>query len=41
MVWHGVGGDCHCDMVQDRLPAFWNDDTLISIDELEISEVDV
>ena len=28
-------------MVQDRLPAFQNGDTLISVDQLEISEMDV
>ena len=33
VAWHGV--------VQDRLPAFQNGDALITVDRLEISEVDV
>ena len=28
-------------MVQDRLPAFWNGDVLVSVDQFRISEVDV
>ena len=41
--WRGMGGARHCSMVQvqDQLPAFWNGDALVSVDELEISEADV
>ena len=41
VAWRGVGGARHRGMVQDRLPAFWNGDALISVDQLEISEADV
>ena len=43
LAWHGVGGARHCSMVQvqDQLPAFWNGNALVSVDQLEISEVDV
>ena len=38
MAWRGMGGACHHGMVQDWLPAFQNDNALVSVDELEISE---
>ena len=42
MAWHGVvwRGARHCGMVQDQLPAFRNGDTLVSLDQLEVSEAD-
>ena len=36
-----MGGARHRGMVQDRLPAFWNGDALVSVDQFEISEADV
>ena len=36
-----MGGAHHRGMVQDQLPAFWNGDALVSVDQLEISEADV
>jgi len=40
MAWRGMGGAHHHGMLQDWLPAFQNDNALVSVDELEISEVD-
>ena len=40
-MWRGMGGACHCGMVQDQLPAFRNSDALISVDQFKISEADV
>ena len=40
-VWGGMGGARHRGMVQDWLPAFWNGDALVSVDQFKIGEVDV
>ena len=36
-----MGGARHRGMVQDRLPAFWNGNALISVDQFKIGEADV
>ena len=39
--WRGVDGDHHHGMVQNWLPAFRNGNALVSVDQFEISQVDV
>ena len=40
-MWRGMGGAHYRGMVQDRLPAFWNGNALVSVDQFEIGEADV